>query len=122
HVAPNVISVIMNNITSVNISFTAESIPIGATSSNIKTADMTQDWKPDSVFLDIDKHKVATLRSKSCVNAAITPSGPHTICEGTTLRLSATPALTVSYQWMKDGTPISGATNSFYEPTESGSY
>lgn len=122
HVAPNVISVLMNNSTSGNISFTAESIPIGAKSRNIKMGDMNQDGKPDFVFLDIDNHKVATLKNKSCVNAAITPSGPHTICEGTTLRLSATPALTVSYQWMKDGTPISGATNSFYEPTESGSY
>lgn len=116
------ISVLVNNSVPGNLAFAHQAIPISAKSRNIKMGDMNQDGKPDFVFLDIDNHKVATLKNKSCVNAAITPSGPHTICEGTTLRLSATPALTVSYQWMKNGTPISGATNSFYEPTESGSY
>src|SRR5699024_7778827 len=93
-----------------------------AKSRNIKIGDMNQDGKPDFVFLDIDNHKVATLKNKSCVNAEITPAGSHTICAGTSLRLSATPALTVSYQWLKDGAPILGATSSSFEPTESGSY
>ena len=122
HVAPNVISVLINNSVSGNLSFDTESIPIAAKSRNIKMGDMNQDGKPDFVFLDTDNNKVATIRNKSCVDAAITPSGPHTICAGTSLRLSVTPALTVSYEWMKDGVPISGATNAYYEPTESGSY
>lgn len=122
HVAPNVISVLINNSIAGNLSFDAKSISIDAKSRNIKIGDMNQDGKPDLVFLDIDNHNVATLKNKSCVNAAITPTGSHTICAGTSLRLTATPALTVSYQWLKDGAPISGATGSFYEPTESGSY
>lgn len=122
HLASNVVSVLMNNSTSGNISFTAESIPIASKSRNIKMGDMNQDGKPDFVFLDTDNHRVATLKNKSCVNAMITPAGPHTVCAGSNLTLSATPAATVSYQWMKDGTLLTGATNSTYEPTASGSY
>lgn len=122
HLAPNVISVLMNNSVSGNLSFAHESIPIAAKNRNIKLGDLNQDAKPDFVFLDIDNNKVATIKNKSCVDAVISPSGSHTICAGTTLRLSATPAATVSYQWMKDGTNITGATGPTFDPSESGSY
>ena len=57
----------------------------------------------------------------SCSTPIITPSGPTTICSGTVI-LNANTAPGNIYQWKKDGVNITGATNSSYAATVSGSY
>ncbi|GHV90724.1 hypothetical protein AGMMS50268_12270 [Spirochaetia bacterium] len=50
----------------------------------------------------------------------ISPSG--SVTTGTQLTASYSGSETVSYQWNKDGTALSGATNATYTPGEAGSY
>jgi len=54
------------------------------------------------------------------VPAAIIVAGNSTVCEGQTVSLEAN--LGDSYQWKKDGSPISGATNRNYIASTSGAY
>ncbi|RVU25990.1 gliding motility-associated C-terminal domain-containing protein [Sandaracinomonas limnophila] len=46
---------------------------------------------------------------------------PSTICSGNSISLSTT-ASQVTYQWLKDGLAISGATNATYNATQTGDY
>ncbi|MBW4891704.1 IPT/TIG domain-containing protein [Mucilaginibacter sp. HMF5004] len=52
----------------------------------------------------------------------ISAGGPTTFITGGNVVLSATPGTGYSYQWIKDGANIIGATNSTYTATQSGSY
>jgi hypothetical protein len=52
----------------------------------------------------------------------ISASGPTTFITGGNVVLSATPGTGYSYQWIKDGANIIGATNPTYTATQSGSY
>lgn len=54
--------------------------------------------------------------------SAVTPQGPLTICGNDSVTLSFTPNPGISYQWVKDGNDISGATGSSYVVTSAGNY
>lgn len=54
--------------------------------------------------------------------AIITPSGPTTICKGVNLTLSANTGAGYTYQWVRNGGNITGATSSSYNITKSGGY
>jgi hypothetical protein len=55
--------------------------------------------------------------------AAITPAGPKTICPGDTVFLTASNNHAgATYQWLKDGVLISGATGPSFDATTSGNY
>lgn len=54
--------------------------------------------------------------------AVLTGSGPITICEGSSSRISVQPVLGSNYQWFRDGIAIAGATQSFYDATDAGIY
>jgi hypothetical protein len=56
------------------------------------------------------------------VTATISALSETTFCEGGSVTLSANTGTGLSYQWNNNGTAISGATNSTYTATESGSY
>lgn len=53
---------------------------------------------------------------------SIIDNNPAIICQGQTFILSSSISSGVSYQWLRNGNPISGATNSIYNGTLSGSY
>lgn len=53
---------------------------------------------------------------------SISPSGAVDICEGSTQTFTATADEDVGYQWMINGSPISGATESTYTASEAGIY
>lgn len=55
-------------------------------------------------------------------SAAITVSGATTFCAGGSVTLSAPVANNRSYQWLKGGVAIAGATSSVYVATAGGSY
>ncbi|HYV95353.1 MAG TPA: immunoglobulin domain-containing protein, partial [Chitinophagales bacterium] len=64
---------------------------------------------------------VTVNNAPSASQAAITANGSTTICNGANVVLTvASSGLT--YQWKKNGTAISGATNQSYSATTSGSY
>jgi glucose/arabinose dehydrogenase len=65
--------------------------------------------------------QVINVTVASCATPVITPSGPTNICSGTVI-LNANTASGNIYQWKKDGVNITGATNSSYAATVSGSY
>jgi hypothetical protein len=55
-------------------------------------------------------------------SATITPAGPFTFCEGGNANLSANTGTGLTYQWKRNGTDITGATNSTYAATTGGTY
>ena len=55
-------------------------------------------------------------------DAVITPAGSTTICEGDSVSLFASTGVGYSYQWQRNGTPISGAMGSVYAAREEGGY
>ncbi|MGZ3899911.1 MAG: PQQ-dependent sugar dehydrogenase [Bacteroidia bacterium] len=56
-----------------------------------------------------------------CITPTITPSGPTTFCSGSVTLNSSTAPGNI-YQWKKDGTAITGATNSSYVVSVTGDY
>ncbi|HKR05067.1 MAG TPA: DNRLRE domain-containing protein, partial [Bacteroidia bacterium] len=55
-------------------------------------------------------------------SATITPAGPTTFCANESVVLNAPTGANRTYQWLKGGNYISGATQSFYTATISGTY
>ncbi len=55
-------------------------------------------------------------------DATVTPSGIVNICAGQTTTLTANTGNNLSYQWIRNGTNISGATNSTYSAATAGKY
>lgn len=54
--------------------------------------------------------------------ASISPSGNVTICKGSALTLTANAGTGFTYQWLKNGANITGATLQTYSPTKTASY
>jgi glucose/arabinose dehydrogenase/chitodextrinase len=65
--------------------------------------------------------QIINVTVASCLTPIITPSGPTNICSGTVILNTNTIPGNI-YQWKKDGVNITGATNSSYAATVSGSY
>ncbi|MDF3077372.1 MAG: hypothetical protein K0S09_1261, partial [Sphingobacteriaceae bacterium] len=63
---------------------------------------------------------LSTKYGVTFTSAAITASGPTTICQGASVTLTASAGS--SYQWFKDGSPIAAATSATYNATSAGSY
>ncbi|MCW5908915.1 MAG: T9SS type A sorting domain-containing protein [Chitinophagales bacterium] len=55
-------------------------------------------------------------------NAVVTPSGSTAICSGNSVTLNASTGNGYSYQWFKDGSPVSGATSSALAANTAGNY
>ena len=62
------------------------------------------------------------VTSNPIPSATITPGGPTTFCDGESVLLSAPVASNRTYQWLKGGVNISGATHSSYTATIAGVY
>src|SRR6185295_3507941 len=46
----------------------------------------------------------------TCIHSTITPTGTVNICSGSSITLTANADSSVSYQWLKNGSPVTGAT------------
>lgn len=55
-------------------------------------------------------------------NVSLSASGPTVFCEGESVTLSGSTSAGGSLQWLKNGSPLMGGTQSSYVATESGSY
>ena len=60
--------------------------------------------------------------SFSTRDVTISASGPTVFCEGGSVQLTGPSASGVTYQWLRNGNPISGAVQAFYVATESGNF
>lgn len=56
------------------------------------------------------------------MNIGVSPSGKQTLCRGQFLKLSASTGTNYTYQWLKDGVNIAGATSFSYFVSQAGSY
>jgi hypothetical protein len=54
--------------------------------------------------------------------AIISPSGTVSMCKGSSTVLSANADATISYQWLRNSAPITGATNQTFTATKAGRY
>ncbi|MBS1656459.1 MAG: PKD domain-containing protein [Bacteroidetes bacterium] len=77
----------------------------------------TNQWNNSS---DTITHEVTV--STAGLAVGISAGGSTTICDGSSVELSATPSGEAAYQWWKDGSPIDGATNETYSAGEAGNY
>lgn len=68
------------------------------------------------------KTSAATNVNVSNVSASISAGGPTTFCDGENVLLTANSGAGLTYQWKKDGTNISGATNVSYTADVAGAY
>ncbi len=66
--------------------------------------------------------KTAYITVASRPAATISPSGTDSICSGSSLLLSANTGNNLTYQWLRNGVPIPGATQSTYLATTGGTY
>jgi gliding motility-associated-like protein len=92
---------------------------------NLSVAEINLDGKPDIIATEQDafgNFQVTFIQNNSCIKAEISPAEPPAICEASPVLLSAPAALNASYQWLKDGSPISGATQSTYLAGTAGEY
>ena len=55
-------------------------------------------------------------------NTTITTSGSTTFCSGGSVTISVTPTNNATYQWLKNGNPVSGATSANYNVITTGNY
>jgi Subtilase family len=58
----------------------------------------------------------------STLKASISASGNTNICNGTSVTLNSNSGTNYAYQWLRNGTSITGATNASYTVTQTGSY
>ena len=82
----------------------------------------TSSWKQYINLQGYHWFKYATMPATTTVTASITAGGPTTFCSGGSVVLTANSGTGLTYQWTKNGTDISGATNISRTATSSGSY
>lgn len=98
--------------------------PIGGATTSTYTASQSGVYR--AIVRDgngcTDTSATITVLVHPRAGAAITPSGPVALCEGSTRTLIATSGPSFQYEWQRDGTTISGATAPTYEVRAPGLY
>jgi hypothetical protein len=82
----------------------------------------TASWKSKITLYGYHWFKYTTMPVNTTVTATITAGGPTTFCTGGSVTLTANSGTGQTYQWVKNGTNISGATSISKSMTASGSY
>jgi len=97
----------------------------GAPNASIKNGVSNENWAPGEVKC-ITCQKEMSVKPSVTANpvptAVFSPLGVKRICEGDTVKYTSSTQTDVSYQWVMNGTPISGATSANYEALDSGLY
>jgi hypothetical protein len=85
------------------------------------TAELSS-WKQYINLQGYHWFKYSTMPATTTLSASISAGGPTTFCSGGNVVLTANSGTSQTYQWKKDGTSISGATNISYTASSTGSY
>lgn len=117
---------IFKNESTTSLVFTKEDYSQTKNSLFIKSADLSNDGKPDfamTTFDDSNKtYELVVIRNNFCFQPEILQGSNLTICNGQTVRLEATSALDVTYVWSRNGSDVKTSTESFYDITLPGDY
>ncbi len=108
-----------------SLNFTPYKIGTPASTRNLKAADLNGDGKPELCFTAKEpegSYLLGAVRNTTCLQAAITPGSPVSICQNRPVALAAPPMPQVTYQWKKDGADIPNANTHTLSVTSAGSY
>jgi hypothetical protein len=98
-------------------------VDITGATSNVYTASSTGQYQVKVIQGScITWSSPVTVKIQSGLSASITPGGPTTFCIGGKVILYANTCSGFTYQWIKDGLNISGATAATYTATSTGYY
>jgi gliding motility-associated-like protein len=105
----NTINVFENTGNGSSISFNKHAITTTLYSRNIVGGDIDGDAKPDIAFTSFNgspQYSLSVLRNSNCYKPVVDPLGPVTICAGSSLILSATKGVGITYTWDVDNVII----------------
>ena len=92
----------------------------------VKAGDLDGDAKPDIAFTSFNNitsnFSIEILRNRNCHLPKILNETPLSICTGQTIRLNATPAPNVTFDWKNGATSIKNSTDAFADITSAGTY
>ena len=104
-----------------DFSFERFDLRVNDKSRNVKIGDLNGDAKPDIAFNGINNRELGVLLNNNCYLPTISPAGPHTVCSGNSVRLFASGAAGITYEWFLDGVTI-GVTTSSIDAIATGDY
>lgn len=107
------------------LNFTKLDIVTANPQRNLRVGDFDGDAKPDIAFTAFPSsgltYSLNVIRNSNCWQPAIT-SPSNQICTGQTVRLSAKPALGVTFNWTKDGSSVQTSAQEYFDATAAGTY
>lgn len=87
------------------VSFDKHLVPTNLFTRNVVGGDIDGDAKPDIVFTSFSstpQYSLSVIRNAHCFMPEINPLGPLTICGGSSIGLSASKGIGITYTWDKD--------------------
>lgn len=98
-------------------------VPPGYSANSTDCNDLIASINPGAVELcnGFDDNCNVTI-DDNAATAIITPAGATTVCKGNPLTLNANTGVGFTYQWIRNGANLAGATSASYNVTKSGSY
>ncbi|GAA4458282.1 hypothetical protein GCM10023189_30270 [Nibrella saemangeumensis] len=93
-----------------------------------RTDTLTSSWyyfydlKIKALGCPVAQRTAVVLTTGDAITATITPDGSTAICRGSAVTLRANTGTGLSYQWLRNGQPIAGATSAAYFASSEGSY
>jgi gliding motility-associated-like protein len=123
------LTILKNNSTAGNLSFTQHIKGTTYINRHIGICDLDGDGKPDIAFTSIDDvnlniaaSKISVFRNSACMIPEVTPAGPLNVCAGYPLTLTATMSAGATYAWTNATTSATVTGTNTFSPTVSGDY
>jgi len=96
--------------------------PISGATGSTFTATQAGDYTVSVTQNGCTATPAAVTVTVNSVSAAVTPSTPQSICVGQTVSLSGPAGAGLTYQWLRNGTPVPGATSATFDASQAGNY